>query len=157
MEGNLGLVATRESATRIESSGAVYLDLTASRWRTDVGRGGLVTAASFGVQGGGASDAVCRSDGEGGCLPGPPELLSLSTLAGWQSAGEMIRVMAGPTLAIADGESAGLGVTSRLDLHVPVSSRVQLSLGARGSRFPTIRGNRLTVFGVGGGLRIRLP
>ncbi len=105
----------------------------------EVGRGGgLVTAASFGVQGGGASEAVCRSDGEGGCLKGPPELLSMSTLAGWQSAGEMIRVMPGPILAIDDDESAGLGVTSRLDLCSLARLRRGDTTGPEPSRWLTM-------------------
>ncbi len=119
--------------------------------RDAVNQNARILALALGLQATGPRTAVCFDDGNGGCIPGYPEVYSVSALIGWQSDSGVIRLLAGPSLAYLDNSAVGAHI--RLDVTMPVTERFAFVSYARAQSYAVSGASPYNLLGVGLGIR----
>ncbi len=117
--------------------------------------GGLVAGVSGAIQSAGARATVCPPNPSGTCIPGFPDVYTVSALAGWESGRGILRVMLGPAFAHASDAGNALGFQGRVDAAAPFTNRVALVASIRPTVIPNLRGSTLKLLAFGIGLRVR--
>lgn len=172
-------LATVVSPSRAQSASRVSVTLTAGRgtgWTSGEYRGdrsSVVVDAVLGarlgralsgrvVAGVGVDAQVakghimdCLAAPSGGCVPWFPDFSTLGPLAGWESAGGTVRLMAGPTLALPSGGEATLGLQGRLDLAGRLAWRLAGVASVESQLIPSYRGHAVGLLSAGLGIRLR--
>lgn len=142
---------------------SLVLDATLGARARATPAGALLVAASGGLHAPWANGMACPGGGE--CTGDHPVFVSLGALAGWESTtlGPLsLRVLAGPALYRATASSYGdedsitsLGMQVRGDLAVHTTTRLALTLSARGAYLPDLDGEAVGLGALGVGLRFR--
>jgi hypothetical protein len=134
---------------------AVAVDvLLGARFGREAG-GHVIAGMEGGIHGAAAQTADCVIGTSGECIPGFPEFTTLGILAGWESAGGRLRLMAGPTLALPSGSDATLGLQSRLDLAGRLIWRLAGVASVKSQIIPSYRGHAVGLLSAGLGIRVQ--
>jgi hypothetical protein len=129
--------------------------LVAGRVRP-VGTGSVVVGMSVGGFASGPYASICLLGSDGDCIPAFPAFLVVAPLAGWEDARGMLRVMAGAGYATASEDmGAGLALSTRADVGMPLWGRVGLVVSLRASLLPNMQRDAFLLYAFGFGIRIR--
>ncbi len=115
------------------------------------GRRGLTGALELAAQVPGPFTDDCVVRPEGGCVPGPPDVSTLTALLGWEPGQGRYRLAGGV------GAAGGtyLALVSRADLYSGARHRSSVFGSARAMVLPSYRGETLVYLSLGVGLRVR--
>jgi hypothetical protein len=120
------------------------------------GRRGIVLGANVSLHGDtGPRSLVCYpATTSDGCIQPFPFFHVAGALVGWENASATLRVMGGPAWAH-HHEGDALAWQARLDGSAPVLTRLALVGSVRGTLVPRYRGDAVSLFGLGLGVRVR--
>jgi hypothetical protein len=152
LELGLGRGSGHTSGVYLANGGGLTADAVLASRVHDQSSGGLVVAVGVGIQGAGPYDGVCLLKPEGGCIASFPEFTMASALLGWETSNTVLRLLAGPGYVVSgDG---GLALQGRVNLVLPLVSRLGIGASVRGALVPKYDGESFTL--VSGQLLLRI-
>lgn len=154
VEVNLGYSAGNTSGEFRDGGGGIAADMLLGYRFKSAARSGWVLATSAGLQGKTVHTSDCVPAPDGGCVPWFPLFGIVSVLGGWEMSNTRLRVLAGPALALADGDASGAAL-ARVEAALLVAGRTALIASMRAAFVPRYRGDSFQLLSGGIGLRVR--